>query len=385
MIQSIALFLIAFLVGADELLLGSILEPIGGDLGVPPSQVTLFITAYSLAIAFCAPYLGRWSDRVGRLRLMLPACFVFGISSILTGLVSQFEWALVTRVVTGIASAGMLPIAFALAGDEKGGRSMRQIVMVQAGLTLGMITSPAIGALITQLLSWQAAFIILGMAALAVGALVWGCMREPHDQNERLMTLPPVIEAFRLPGALGAIAAMCFGLGGGIGVFNLIGLNMRDVAGLSISWIGMMYAALGIVSVLGNLLTTRASHRLGSGRAVMRIALMVCMPCSIWVFACGASQFVVYLPILAIWSLAGGIGSPALQAYIASLSDEYRGVLMSSAMSMMHFGVAIWSALAGFAYDVGSEWVAVLAVLLFGFAIAALKPIQETEQLQRYS
>ncbi|EFO47081.1 MFS transporter [Vibrio parahaemolyticus AQ4037] len=52
MIQSIALFLIAFLVGADELLLGSILEPIGGDLGVPPSQVTLFITAYSLAIAF---------------------------------------------------------------------------------------------------------------------------------------------------------------------------------------------------------------------------------------------------------------------------------------------------------------------------------------------
>ncbi|HCG6122717.1 TPA: MFS transporter [Vibrio parahaemolyticus] len=319
MIQSIALFLIAFLVGADELLLGSILEPIGGDLGVPPSQVTLFITAYSLAIAFCAPYLGRWSDRVGSLRLMLPACFVFGISSILTGLVSQFEWALVTRVVTGIASAGMLPIAFALAGDAKGGRSMRQIVMVQAGLTLGMITSPAIGALITQLLSWRAAFIILGMAALAVGALVWGCMREPHDQNERLMTLPPVIEAFRLPGALGAIA------------------------------------------------------------------LMVCMPCSIWVFACGASQFVAYLPILAIWSLAGGIGSPALQAYIASLSDEYRGVLMSSAMSMMHFGVAIWSALAGFAYDVGSEWVAVLAVLLFGFAIAALKPIQETEQLQRYS
>lgn len=47
MIQSIALFLIAFLVGADELLLGSILEPIGGDLGVPPSQVTLFITASS--------------------------------------------------------------------------------------------------------------------------------------------------------------------------------------------------------------------------------------------------------------------------------------------------------------------------------------------------
>ena len=51
MMQSMILFLVAFLVGADELMLGSILEPIGNDLSVQPSQVTLFITAYSLAIA----------------------------------------------------------------------------------------------------------------------------------------------------------------------------------------------------------------------------------------------------------------------------------------------------------------------------------------------
>ncbi len=49
MMQSMILFLVAFLVGADELMLGSILEPIGNDLSVQPSQVTLFITAYSLA------------------------------------------------------------------------------------------------------------------------------------------------------------------------------------------------------------------------------------------------------------------------------------------------------------------------------------------------
>ncbi|MDF5415071.1 MFS transporter, partial [Vibrio parahaemolyticus] len=74
MMQSMILFLVAFLVGADELMLGSILEPIGNDLSVQPSQVTLFITAYSLAIAIFAPYLGRLSDRVGRIRIMVPAC-----------------------------------------------------------------------------------------------------------------------------------------------------------------------------------------------------------------------------------------------------------------------------------------------------------------------
>ncbi|WP_000479220.1 hypothetical protein [Vibrio mimicus] len=48
MFLKVMLFLIAFLVGADELMLGPILAPIGHDLGVPPERVTLFITAYSV-------------------------------------------------------------------------------------------------------------------------------------------------------------------------------------------------------------------------------------------------------------------------------------------------------------------------------------------------
>ncbi|ELB2759468.1 MFS transporter [Vibrio alginolyticus] len=385
MMQSMILFLVAFLVGADELMLGSILEPIGNDLSVQPSQVTLFITAYSLAIAICAPYLGRLSDRVGRIRIMVPACFVFGVASITTGIVHDFELAIATRVITGIASAGMLPIAFALAGDAKGNRAMRQIVMVQAGLTLGMITSPAIGALLTQLLSWRAAFIILGVAALFVGAMSVVSMNNKHNESKKSDTLPPITDVIHLPGALRAILAMCLGLGGGIGVFNLIGLHIRDTSELALGWVGAIYAALGIVSVVGNMCVGRACRWLGSSRAVMRVALMVCIPCSAWVFSNEMSTVTAYLPALVLWSLAGGVGSPALQAHIASLSDEHRGVLMSSGMSMMHFGVAIWSALAGFAYSVGNECVAFVAFLLFGSAVVILKPVGNAEQSERYS
>ncbi|EGQ7844955.1 MFS transporter [Vibrio alginolyticus] len=385
MMQSMVLFLVAFLVGVDELMLGSILEPIGNDLSVQPSQVTLFITAYSLAIAICAPYLGRLSDRVGRIRIMVPACFVFGVASITTGIVHDFELAIATRVITGIASAGMLLIAFALAGDAKGNRAMRQIVMVQAGLTLGMITSPAIGALLTQLLSWRAAFIILGVAALLVSAMSVVFMNDQHDESKMSDALPPITGVIHVPGALRAILAMCLGLGGGIGVFNLIGLHIRDTSDLALGWVGAIYAALGIVSVVGNMCVARASRWLGSSRAVMRVALMVCIPCSAWVFSNEMSTVTAYLPALVLWSLAGGVGSPALQAHIASLSDEYRGVLMSFGMSMMHFGVAIWSALAGFAYSVGNEWVAFVAFLLFGSAVVILKPVGNTEQSERYS
>lgn len=100
MLLTLLLAFIAFLVGADELMLGPILEPIGVELGVKPERVTLFITTYSVALAIVAPLFGALSDKVGRRVIILPAIVVFGGASILTGLVTSFEWGLVARVIT---------------------------------------------------------------------------------------------------------------------------------------------------------------------------------------------------------------------------------------------------------------------------------------------
>lgn len=399
-IMPFVLFIVAFLVGADELLLGPILAPVGDDLGVAPERITLFITAYSLAIVFAAPFFGRLSDKIGRIQVILPACALFGLSSVATGLADHFGLALATRVMTGLASAGMLPIAFALAGDQPGSKSMKQIVLVQAGLTLGMITSPGIGALLTAFHSWRFAFIALGCAAWLVTLLLLLVSRKATPPASALTTtasepdllvpdspvpdpLVPRQASFRPLLIPGALLAMGFGLGGGIGVFNLAGQHLRDTEGLTVGWTGMMYAGLGVVSVLGNMGTSRAMKRLGSGRAVMRSALMVCMFSSVCLFSplgeLSSEQQTSWWAItllLVAWSLAGGVGSPALQNHISQLSERHRGALMALGMSMMHLGVAVWSGTAGFAYTQGAGWVAALSAVLFSVAIIALKPAE---------
>ncbi|EHC07353.1 major facilitator superfamily MFS_1 [Shewanella baltica OS625] len=384
MLLKVLLFFIAFLVGADELMLGPILVPIGYDLGVQPERVTLFITAYSVALAIVAPALGVLSDRLGRMRVMLPAALLFGAASIATGLVSSFEWGLTTRILTGIASAGMLPIAFAMAADASTNASndaMTRIAWVQSGLTLGMISSPALGALLAEWLSWRAAFMVLGVCAWCVaGALAVVFVRSKtveapaiHDGDEK------VTKIWAIPGATGALLAMFFGLGGGIGLFNLIGQHLRDTLGMSIWSVGVMYAVLGGSSVIGNMLMPRVAGRLESGRQVMRLALIVCLIVSIGFYLYPAQQLLVLILPLVMWSLAGGVGSPALQSYIAQLSNVHRGILMSLAMTMMHLGVAIWSGVAGFAYSVGPIGMAILATLLFGSAIAVLRPVKQAQ------
>ncbi|MFM5716099.1 MFS transporter [Aeromonas allosaccharophila] len=378
MFLKILLFLIAFLVGADELMLGPILAPIGKDLGVQPERVTLFITAYSLALAMIAPLLGTLSDRLGRMKVMLPAALLFGAASVATGLVENFEWGLASRVLTGLASAGMLPIAFAMAADSAGTDAMKRIAWVQAGLTLGMIASPAVGALLTQWLSWRAAFILLGVCAWGVAAAL---ALLPADQKlaetSRKHQDGKAARILAIPGAVSALLAMCLGLGGGIGLFNLVGQHLRDTLEWSIGSVGGLYALLGIISVAGNLLMPLLSGRVESGRTLMRMALVVCLLVSVWFFLYPAGQPML-LPILPIvplllWALAGGIGSPALQGYIAQLSAAHRGMLMSLAMTMMHLGVALWSGVAGFTYSAGPVALAALAMLLFGGAITALR------------
>ncbi|WP_404835321.1 MFS transporter [Aeromonas media] len=374
MLLKVLLFFIAFLVGADELMLGPLLTPIGRELGVQPERVTLFITAYSLALALIAPLLGSLSDRLGRVRIMLPAALLFGAASIATGLVDSFEWGLASRVLTGLASAGMLPIAFALAADGTGKDAMKRIAWVQSGLTLGMIASPALGALLAQWHSWRAAFILLGLCAWGAAALALLPAGRPSADISAAQQEEKGVRLLAIPGAVGALLAMCLGLGGGIGLFNLVGQHLRDTQGLSMGSVGLLYGALGIISVIGNLLMPRLSGRVESGRVLMRLALVVCVPASVGFYLSPASLPVLLLP-LGLWALAGGIGSPALQGHIAGLSSAHRGMLMSLAMTMMHLGVALWSAVAGFAYSAGPVALALLAMALFGGAIAALRPV----------
>ncbi|WP_219591095.1 MFS transporter [Aeromonas salmonicida] len=383
MFLKILLFLIAFLVGADELMLGPILAPIGKDLGVQPERITLFITAYSVALAMVAPLLGSLSDRLGRIKVMLPAALLFGAASVATGLVENFEWGLASRVLTGLASAGMLPIAFAMAADSAGTDAMKRIAWVQAGLTLGMIASPAVGALLTQWLSWRAAFILLGVCAWCVAAAqaLLPADQEPAETSREHQN-GKATRILAIPGAVGALLAMCLGLGGGIGLFNLVGQHLRDTLDWSIGSVGGLYALLGIISVIGNLLMPRLSGWVESGRTLMRMALVVCLLVSVWFYLYPAGQpMLLIVPLivpLLLWALAGGIGSPALQGYIAQLSAAHRGMLMSLAMTMMHLGVALWSGVAGFAYSAGPVALAALAILLFGSAIVVLRPVNAT-------
>lgn len=366
--KTILLFLIAFLVGSDEFLLGPILTPIGNDLGVRPERVTWFIGAYALPLALLAPLLGAVSDRLGRLAVLVPSVALFGLGSIGTALAPDYSFAILTRVVTGIGAAGMLPVAFASAADGGPERAPAGIAAVQAGLTTGIILAPVYGAGVTAALGWQAAFAGLGIAAI-ITLLAGGVLGRSAPAVPQMADAPhgPVL----VKGALPGIIAMGFGLGGAIGIYALAGERLRDLGVPGTGAVGLIYAGFGILTLAGNLLMPRLIGKVADGRQLM----FLCM----WgVLAAIVALMALPLPValaclaMAVWALLGGIGAPGLQTYLAGLNPQRRGVLMALGASAMNLGVAIWSGVAAVLFAQSALHLALLAVVVIGVALIAL-------------
>jgi predicted MFS family arabinose efflux permease len=375
MLRLIFLFLIAFLVGADEFLLGPILTPIGADLSVPPERIALFITAYSLPLAFMAPILGGISDRYGRLAVLVPATLVFGLASIATSMVSSFEIGIATRILTGAASGGMLGIAMAMAGDLGERGAGKAIAFVTSGLTLGIILSPGIGAVSAEFWSWRFAFGAIGGLALIVMLVGLPSLREARRANIRPnMDIAEPAGPLFVPGALGSLIAMAAGLGGAIGCFALVGERLRSLYDFDTATVGVIYAAFGILTLVGNFSMPIALARIGSGRALMRVALLFVMAAIAVTYVFDALGPIPILLALAIWAVLGGIGAPGLQTHIAQLSPSRRGALMALAGSAMNLGVAGASAIVAGVYPAGPAWVAAVGAGLIAIAIVALRP-----------
>lgn len=366
--QTILLFLIAFLVGSDEFLLGPILTPIGADLGVAPERVTLFIGAYALPLALLSPVLGGLSDRLGRRQVLIPSVALFCLGSLGTALAPDYGLALATRVLTGIGAAGMLPIAFAAAADSGRARAPANIAAVQAGLNTGIILAPLYGSLVTSIFGWHWAFAGL---ALAGAAVVFGLRWLPVGDSAGAETPPsgPIL----VPGALGAILAMGFGLGGAIGIYALAGERLRAITDLGTGGVGAVYAGFGIMTLAGNLLMPRVIGAMRDGRQLMQLCLIGVLAAIVAVFALPLGVVAACLA-MAIWALLGGLGAPALQTYLAGLSHSRRGVLMALGASAMNLGVALWSAAAASLFAMGSLLVAILAAALIAIACGALMP-----------
>ena len=153
----------------------------GPELGV--------LLSSSLAAGFFGPpLLGYLADRFGRKRVIVCGAYAFGLFTLSAVATSSLNQLVLTRILTGIALAGTLPIMVALINEFAPKRSRAtMVVLMFTGVTFGGGLPGLIAAKFMAAHGWRILFWVGGIAPLVIATVLLVALPE----SVKYLTLHP--------------------------------------------------------------------------------------------------------------------------------------------------------------------------------------------------
>ena len=164
---NIALFLGAFNTFAIMNSTQPILPNLASEFRLLPASASLAQSVTTLTLAFCLLVAGSISEVYGRKVVMSISAVTSSILAILSGFSATFDMLLVTRVLQGIALAGLPAIAMAYISEEFDKKDIPFAMgLYISGNTVGGMSGRLIIGLIANIFTWRTALIFIGVIGL---------------------------------------------------------------------------------------------------------------------------------------------------------------------------------------------------------------------------
>lgn len=364
--------LIALVVFASSLFIRStdpVIPQIALGLHVEPRTAALLSTAFTLPYALVQPLLGALADMFSKPRLMILCLATLTVATFLSGVAPNFEVLVLGRLLAGMASGGVVPIAFALVGDrvpvhERQVAMGRLLFAIMTGNVLGATCAGFVG----DLVGWRGVFFATGtFGVIAMGASLPGfrTLKEPGGRFDLSSLGPSYRTIFKNP-----LAKICFGAvfleaTFMYGVFPHIA-NMMHAAGVTLASIaGVVIAGFGIGGALYGATVVRLLPILGE-RWMMRLGGMT-MGFSLLVIAATFAWPIEFLNFAVL-----GFGFYMLHAVIQIYASELAPRARGSAMALHSFFFFMGQAIGPVMYGVSLITIGIRPMLCFGSLVLAV-------------
>ena len=187
----------SFIAASDVLLVATALPSAARELG-GLDRYPLVVGAYAAALAVGLPLSGAVIDRRGAWPSLAFGCLLFGLAGLLAPLAPAMEWIAVLRLAQGLAAGFLLSVPLSVVVQRIPAHLRpRAYALSNSVWALAALAGPVLGAVLTDLLSWRAAFLV-PVAMTALVALVgYRGMRDPSlrpaDPAARLHPLGPLL------------------------------------------------------------------------------------------------------------------------------------------------------------------------------------------------
>jgi predicted MFS family arabinose efflux permease len=311
--------------------LDPVLPHVADDFAVSIATAASFAAVYAFTFAAIQPVIGAAADIFGKARLMIACLALLGFANILGALSTSFPLLFATRVLAGIASGGVFPVALGLTSDLVGPEK-RQIAIGRtlAGSMTGNLLGATASGLIGDLLGWRGVLAVLGtlvvLAAVAVGVGFRGAQlkRPPRTNLSALKTGYYTI--FTNPNARVCYGAVFVEGCCVLGLFPFIASFLFDLGQTSLSIAGIVIAGFAIGGLFYTATVSRFLPWLGVGGMMIAGATLVGLQLAAVAFGPGWKiQFLVLLMMGWGFYMIHG----CLQVFASELSVEARATALS--------------------------------------------------------
>jgi YNFM family putative membrane transporter len=123
---------------------------------------------------------------------------LFAVGTMACAFVPNLPVFIALRLLTGVVAAAIIPMSIAYIGD-KFPYEIRQSALgrFMSALMLGQILSATLGGVFGEHFSWRSIFLVFGVAALAVSALLArAAQRFPAERKDRHFSLAAILDMF---------------------------------------------------------------------------------------------------------------------------------------------------------------------------------------------
>ncbi|OKO70172.1 MFS transporter [Bradyrhizobium sp. NAS96.2] len=242
--------------------LDPVLPHVAEDFGVSIATAASFAAVFAFTFAAVQPAIGAAADLFGKARLMTICLGLLGVANILGALSTSFPMLFVTRILAGVGSGGVFPVALSLTSDLVG-PDKRQLAIGRtlAGSMTGNLLGATASGLIGDLLGWRGVLAVLGglviIVALAVAAGFRGAAlnRPPRTSLKALRHGYRTI--FTNPNARICYSAVFIEGCCVLGLFPFIASFLFELGETSLSIAGIVIAGFAIGGLLYTLTVSR--------------------------------------------------------------------------------------------------------------------------------
>lgn len=325
---------------ADNWFVSPALPAIANGLNVAASAAAVILSAYLVPYGVLQPVCGTIGDRLGRLRVLRVIVTGLAIGTFLCALCPTLPFLIAARILTGCFAAGIISVAQAFVGDVVGHENRGAAVGLLMGITFtGQGLSSGLGGIITDLISWRAAFCCFGILALVALAGLF-TLREPvltlktksrdalnnptmptksssHISEAQKPFLSRALRLFFGPHRAVFLTACTTGIAF-LGIYGFMGTFLSERCDLSSTEAGLIMMLYGVMCLVGGAL----SGKIGASGGSLRVIAVGETSGLIAVGALVAVSLVGAWPVALLAAGALGMGYILVQPTLVSLSMD---------------------------------------------------------------